>query len=112
MKYVVEFGVRGGAHKDNLIVPTRELAENMARSLVMVFCNDPHASGATARDWLFYKGCARMTWQSETHFVAVSKLDGVPRGTASAGLWRKLSGPELLYGQVIDSRDASHLGAA
>jgi hypothetical protein len=111
MKYVIEFGVRCGAHKDNLIVPTRELAENMARSLVMVFCNDPHANGATARDWIFYKGCARMTWKSETHFVAVSKLDGVLRGPASAGLWRKFSGPELLYGQVIDSRDAAHLDA-
>ena len=108
MKYVIEFGVRGGAHTENLIVPTRELAESMARKLVMVFQNDPHANGATARDWLFDKGTVRFTWRSATHFVAVSKLDGVPRGPASGGLWSKPTGPELLECQVIDSRDVRY----
>ena len=100
MKYCLEFGVRGGAHTENLILPTRDLAENMARKLVMVFENDPHAIGATLRDWLFDKHTKRMTWQSETHFIAVSKLDGVMRGAASAGLWRKPVSAELLAGIV------------
>lgn len=102
MKYVLEFGVRGGAHVDNIIVPSRRLAEQMARSLVMVFTNDPHASGATGRDWLISKRGARMTWQSATHFVAISKLDGAPRGSASAGLWRKPYGAELLADTVSE----------
>lgn len=89
MKYVIEFGVRGGAHTDNLVVPTRKLAERLARNLVMVFKNDPHADGARAQDWRLTPECERQTWQNATHFVSVSKLDGVMRGPASAVLWRK-----------------------
>jgi len=100
MKYVVEFGNRGGMHVDNLIVPTRELAENLARKLACTFANDPHA--ATMRDFVFSKHTKRFTWQNTTHFVAVSKLDGVPRGSASAGLWRKPQGEELLSGTVSE----------
>lgn len=89
MKYVIEFGVRGGAHTDSLVVPTRKLAERLARNLVMVFKNDAHADGARACDWQLTPECERQTWQSSTHFVSVSKLDGVMRGPASAALWRK-----------------------
>lgn len=89
MKYVIEFGVRGGAHTESLIVPTRKLAERLARNLVMVFKNDPHADGARACDWRLTPECERQTWQSATHFVSASKLDGVMRGPASAVLWRK-----------------------
>ena len=102
MKYIVEFGNRGGAHTENQITNTRDQAEKLARALVMVFCNDPHASGATNRDWLFSKAGRRMTWANETHFVAVSKLDGKSRGPASAFLWRKPPGNELLSGQVCE----------
>lgn len=101
MKYCIEFGVRGGAHTENMILNTRDQAEKMARSLVAVFENDPFANGAGPRDWLFTKHDKRMTWQSQTHYVAVSKLDGVPRGPASAALWRKDTGPSLLEKQVI-----------
>ena len=100
MKYVLEFGERGGAHVENQIIPTRKLAEELARRLVMVFTNDPHAISASNRDWLFDKHCKRMTWKNATHFVAVSKLDGILRGPASAQLWRKPTGPELLSGTV------------
>lgn len=102
MKYVVEFGVRGGVHTENQVMTTRDQAEKLARSLVAVFCNDSRAAGATPRDWLFSKHGTRMTWANETHFVAVSKLDGKPRGPASAGLWRKPAGSELLSGQVCE----------
>ena len=96
MKYVLEFGNRGGAHTENVILPTRQLAEQLARNLVMVFKNDSQAAGAGARDWLFDKHARRITWESPTHFVAVSKLDGVPRGPASTKLWRKPPEHELL----------------
>jgi hypothetical protein len=100
MKYCLEFGVRGGAHTDNVVIPNRKLAEQMARLLVMTFCNDPHANGAGERDWLFFKGCKRLIWKNETHYVAVSVLDGVMRGPASAAVWSKPVGPELLSGTV------------
>jgi hypothetical protein len=103
MKYVIEFGNRGGAHVDNIILPTRELAEKLARCLVMSFENDPHVNGAGSRDWLISKQGRRMSWKSATHFVAISKLDGKPRGSASAGLWRKATGPELLANSVFES---------
>ena len=102
MKYVLEFGVRGGAHTENQVLPTRNAAEKMARALVFVFTGDPHANGATARCWTFSKHGRRMTWKNATHYVALSKLDGIPRGPASAGLWRKPTGPELLEGQVCE----------
>ncbi|CAB4171524.1 hypothetical protein UFOVP920_6 [uncultured Caudovirales phage] len=113
MRYVVEFGNRGGAHTDNLVLPTRKAAEILARKLVMVFTNDPHANGATDSDWVMWKGCARMTWKSAAHFVAISKLDGVPRGSASGGLWKKPTGPELLSDTVCEwsARDSALWGA-
>ena len=101
MKYVLEFGVRGGAHTENLIVPTRKLAQEMARKLVLVFTNDPHHSAAAPVAWEMPPSCPRQTWQSPTHYISMSKLDGIPRGPASAGLWRKPSGPEMLSESVI-----------
>ena len=100
MKYVIEFGNRGGAHTDNLILNTSDAAKKLAASLVMVFCNDPHAGGALLTDWTFEKHCKRKTWVNKSHFVAVSILDGKPRGAASNGIWRKPIGEELLSGTV------------
>lgn len=101
MKYVIEFGVRGGAHTENLIVPTRKLAEELARKLILAFTNDPHHPAAAPIAWRLPAACPRQTWQSATHYVVMSKLDGVPRGPASASLWRKPAGPELMSEQVI-----------
>lgn len=86
MKYVVEFGVRGGAHTDNLVVPTQKLAKELANNLVMVFSNDP----SNKEFWAFAKGrkVQRSSWTSSTHFVSVSPLDGVMRGPASNELWK------------------------
>ena len=86
MKYVVEFGVRGGAHVDNLIVPTQKLAKELAHNLVMVFTNDPHCD--QFRDYAKGRRIMRASWTSSTHFVSVSPLDGVMRGPASATLWQ------------------------
>ena len=100
MRYILEFGVRGGAHTDNVIVDTRYLAEKLARQLVNVFMNDPCFT--SKRDFLFSRHTVRFIWTSETHFVAVSKLDGVPRGSASAAAWRKPTSPELLSGTISE----------
>jgi len=82
MKYVIEFGKHGGAYTDNIVVPTRLLAERLASSLVQVFQNNVHAS------MVMGPGATRNTWSNDTHFVALSLLDGVDRGPASATLWR------------------------
>ena len=94
MQYVIEFGVRGGAHTENLVVPTRKLAQEIARKLVLVFTNDPYHPAAAPNEWRMPAACARETWQSATHYVSVSKLDGVARGPASAQLWR-VNGPNI-----------------
>jgi hypothetical protein len=86
MKYVVEFGVRGGAHTDNLIVPTQKLAKELANRLVMVFTNDPHCD--QFQDFAKGRSVRRASWTSSTHFVSVSPLDGVMRGPASNALWK------------------------
>lgn len=95
MKCVLEFGVRGGAHVDNLIFPSARLAILTAARLVMVFTNDPHSPSAYPHNWKVNARNPRNTWTSATHFVAVSLLDGVPRGAAAAGLWRKPGPGEL-----------------
>ena len=97
MKYIIEFGNKGGAHTDNIQVPSAKLASQLASGLVNSFENDPRSSNA--EEWRFPKNYGRMTWESETHFVAISKLDGKLRGAASAGLWRK--GPVFCPRSVI-----------
>ena len=87
MKYVLEFGARGGAHVDNWIVPTLKLAVSLASNIANSYANDTMAT--TKQQWLPTKYDVRTVWQSPTHFVALSKLDGIPRGAASAYLWRK-----------------------
>lgn len=98
MKFVLEFGNRGGMHVDNIVLPSLELAQKLARCLVMTFANDPHANGATNGDWHFGRGIVRAVWKDANHFVAVSKLDGIPRGPAANNAWRKQE--SLLEGTV------------
>lgn len=76
MKYVLEFGRVGGAHTDNIVIPTRKLAERLARAIAGSFAND--ATLASGRGWTFDKRTVRMTWANHEFFVAVSKLDGEP----------------------------------
>ena len=102
MKYVIEFGVRGGPYTESMVLPTRALAEELARTLVAVFCNDANAEGAYMKHWTLALCHTRKTWQNRTHFVAVSKLDGVRRGPASAALWPKPNeGTEEMYSGVV-----------
>lgn len=89
MKAVLEFGVRGGQLCESLVVPSLTLGAELASNMVRVFTND-QANPAAKRDvWKLAKHHPRQTWQSSTHFVSLSVLDGVPRGPASAGLWKK-----------------------
>lgn len=84
MKYVIEFGQRKGLHVDNMIVPTKALAERLVHNLQMVFSQE-HPQKDT---WKFGPKDFRKMWFSDTHFIALSKLDGLDRGPASASLWR------------------------
>jgi hypothetical protein len=91
-KYVLEFGCRGGAHVDNQIIPSLKLGAHLAAGIVAAFENTHNDPSAIADNWtkVFVKHRQpRCTWQSATHFVSLSKLDGVDRGAASAHLWRK-----------------------
>lgn len=87
MKYCLEFGQRGGYHVDNIVLPSRKLALELAHSIAMSY--EPHGKPPVLN---FQDGPhtpkIRITWQSDTHFVAVSKLDGIVRGSASAKLWK------------------------
>lgn len=91
MKCVIEFGNRGGSHIDNLIFPNVKLAVKTACAIGAMITNDPFASPARNGFWLINKNNPRRIWQSKTHFIAISILDGVERGCASAGLWHKRS---------------------
>lgn len=84
MKYVLEFGRRDGQHADNVILPNRKLAVQLAQNLERVFTGCPLASIS----WE-YRGAPRLVWQSPTRFIAISKLDGKDRGPASGLLWRR-----------------------
>lgn len=101
MKWALEFGNRGGAHTENQVMASGKVASKMAAALVATFENDTHASGAHVQSWATYKHVVRLTWQSETHFVAISRLDGVPRGPAAPGLWRKDGASTFMAGQVV-----------
>lgn len=86
MKHVIEFGVRGGAHT-SITLPSGKLAASMASSIVGVLLNDHGAPDAKLSEWKLAHNCPRRSWTSSTHFVSVSKLDGVMRGPASPSLW-------------------------
>ena len=87
MKFVIEFGNKKGYHKDNLVVNSAKQAEEIAKSLAMIFSNK--LNNISSRSFEITKATYRITWQSETHFVAVSRLDGIDRGSASNNLWKE-----------------------
>lgn len=83
MNYVLEFGNRGGLHTSNQIINSKKCAMQLAKSLVMVFSNN-HPSF----DFNVSKSNPRISWSSSTHFVSLSVLDDIPRGSASSTLWK------------------------
>lgn len=86
MKTVLEFGIRGGFHVDNLVFPNAKLASQTASAIVNSFeSRELHFPG----DFIVKRGKPRVSWSSSTHFVSVSLLDGEMRGPASSELWKK-----------------------
>lgn len=87
MKHVLEFGTRRGQYTDNIVLPNRATAMNVAANLARVLSGNTDAG----RGFVHYASSRaepRTVWQSNTHFIAVSALDGIPRGPASAVLWK------------------------
>lgn len=51
MKYVLEFGRVGGAHTDNIVIPTRKLAERLARAMGVRFTFSRINARLSGGDW-------------------------------------------------------------
>ena len=88
-KVVLEFGVCGGAHTENIIVPNAKLAARMAACLHMTFKNDPTlASAKEIKTWTISARQTRVTWTDSKHFVSVTMLGSTHKGPASGHLWK------------------------
>ena len=93
-KYLVEFGMRGGAYSISNVLKSRRKAQTMAASLVHVLSAEvgkfpKGLTGSVPQDWIITEEFPRLVWVSSTHFVSLSLLDGVPRGPASTKYWKK-----------------------
>lgn len=97
-QYVLEYGVRGGACVDNLIIVTAKQAAREANLLTHVLSNGEHST----EPWQWFLGHhdVRRAWVTPTHYVAVSRLPGAQEGSASSKLWHLSYVPEK-YGEVF-----------
>jgi hypothetical protein len=84
MKAVLEFGIRGGRHVDNIVLPSAKLAARIAHNVARVLMDDEIST-----DFRVSRRSPRISLTSSAHFVSVSLLDGSDRGPAAATLWRK-----------------------
>jgi len=82
MKAVLEFGIRGGRHVDNLVLPSAALAARAASSVAHVLM------GEVTTDFTVSRRSPRVALVDSKHFVAVTLLDGVDRGPAATKAWR------------------------
>ncbi|NUX98749.1 hypothetical protein [Paraburkholderia youngii] len=84
MKAIVEFGVRGDRWSQQVC--------DSAKAAAHLACGLSHVFGMSGpnRDkyWSVSRKQPRVSWQSSTHFVSVSILDGEPRGNDTAA-WRR-----------------------
>ena len=89
MKTIVEYGVRGGTCAETTL-PSIKQGQELAANLTWVLSNGKapyiHCTHGGATYWRVTKSDPRAIWQSETHYVALSLLDGVPRGPAAPAL--------------------------
>lgn len=92
MRYIVEFGVRGGHLTENVQMPSARKAARLCSAVSNLLVPGQIIPPAL---WYIPRGAVRAYWVTRTHFIAVSVLDGVPRGPASALLW-PLNRPEGL----------------
>jgi hypothetical protein len=89
MKAVLEFGVRGGFHVENLVIPSAKLAAKLAVGIISTL-DEPEMSYSKAiAYYTVSRKSPRISWTSSEHFVSVTLLDGVDRGPASTTLWKK-----------------------
>ena len=87
MKTIVEYGVRAGAYAQ-IILPSIKKGQELAKDLAWVFSDcGVHLAGMMPY-WQVSKDKPRVTWQSDTHFVALSLLDGVPRGPVTSEMYK------------------------
>lgn len=88
MAFILEFGIKGGAHTDNVIVPTSKLADKLARSLQWVL-----SEGTAESKWYIttekHRRTKRECWESSTHFVSLTRAGSGVEGPASSKLWKK-----------------------
>ena len=90
MKYIVEFGKKGAFHSSETItLHNNKEAAKLAASLVLVLAQNNSISRSVQATWYLSKYESRTHWENDTYFVALSKLDGIPRGSATSVLWRK-----------------------
>lgn len=80
MKTCVEFGLKDGVFSPSNILPTSTLGRQLAAELVWVLSQGKESFASTVNYWAVNKKCPRIEWESDTHFVILSVLDGEPRG--------------------------------
>ena len=86
MKTIVEFGIRGDRH----ISQTFSSIKAGLAFYVKISWLFGHEVNKTHLEYRkFGKDCPSMSWSSSTHFVAISVLDDVPRGSPVSKLWKK-----------------------
>src|SRR5688572_25246530 len=76
MKTCLEFGVRGGQLEESIVLPSIKLGMRLAASIMRTYKNE----SVSPTYFALNKHDVRITWQSDTHFVSLSMLDGIPRG--------------------------------
>ena len=90
MKYIVEFGKKRAFHaSETITLNNMKEAAKLASSLVLVLTQDNTIARTVQATWYLSRYESRTTWDNATHYVALSKLDDVDRGPASAILWNK-----------------------
>lgn len=80
MKTCVEFGLKDGVFSPSNILPTIKLGQKLAAELVWVLSQGKESHASDEHYWAVSKAIPRIEWQSDTHFVILSVLDGEPRG--------------------------------
>ena len=92
MKFIIEYGVKGGTHIDNLVLDmTLDMASKMFSSLALAFqkknVNDEF-SFKTLKKFFSYRD--QVTWNDETHYICFTRYSWAKEhlpGPASAKYW-------------------------
>lgn len=87
MRACLEFGRKGGFHVDNLVLPSVVLGAKIASCLANLLSD--RISDYSYQYFIVNRSTPRVTWENSEFFVALSRLDGVQRGPASAKLWKR-----------------------